>query len=169
MIDDDTVNSAEREMSIRELERLGNGAVTGLPTLIRALDDPSAPIRAMAARAIGRLGSAGMPAMDALKKTLHDQRGNCRLAAAEAIWRVSRQTEECVPVLLQTAKRQSPQIQGLINYHRILAIHTLAEIACFKRQSMDELRGLLEDPDERVREAASASLARIEAELLRTW
>jgi hypothetical protein len=75
-----------RVTAARALAELGSAARTAVPALVRALRDPSGPLRAQAAHALRRIGplhAAG--AVLYLLELLKDNRGFVREAAAEAI------------------------------------------------------------------------------------
>jgi HEAT repeat protein len=55
---------------------------------VKALDDPSWPVRRMAALALGEIGPPARPARAGLEKRLSDEQGPVRKAAAQALERL---------------------------------------------------------------------------------
>lgn len=96
-----------------------------LPALIRALDDPSEPVRWWAAQGCTILGAAAAPAEAKLRERLDDPSGAVQVAAAEALARCGR-ADVALPVLNRwiTAKQPDGFIQQAAN-----VLDRLGEIA----------------------------------------
>jgi HEAT repeat protein len=85
---------------------MGPNALGALPGLVRALDDPSAYVRALAADALGNIGPAAKPAVKALSDHLlagHEEVFVLRSVAA-ALGDIGPNAADALPVLAKALK-----------------------------------------------------------------
>jgi HEAT repeat protein len=133
------------EAAARALAKLSPAVV---PTLVAALDEPSAAVREVAASALGRLGEAARPAVPPLIGRFADRDAGVRERAAEAVGRIG-------PDAAAT-----PALVTALN-HRDAAVRRVAVAALVQRSPIsDAVRGALDDPDPAVRLTAAEGLVR---------
>jgi HEAT repeat protein len=78
-------NVPRRLKAVKTLGDRGSDAITAVPALADALQDPDAYVRRDAARALGKFGPQAKPAVPSLTKALEDTEPNVRKAAAQAL------------------------------------------------------------------------------------
>lgn len=122
-------------------------AVTVVPSIAAALDDPSAMVRETAAVALRDIGPAAVDAVDALRRALGHADGRTRVLAAQALFAVIRQTDESLAAMAHVlAHDPAPE-------HRSLAAWSIGFLG--DRRGLAALNGALADPDDDVRQHAS--------------
>jgi HEAT repeat protein len=149
------------------LMKLGPAAAPALPSLIRALEDKDPIIRMDVVTTLLRMGRVARPAVPALVRALGDERNetNCGLffctikeVVAVAVGHASAGTAEAVPALTELLRPTEPEAT------RQAAVRALGEVGKEASPAVPELRALLDDPSDGVRQAAAEALRKITAE-----
>lgn len=137
-----------RRTAVEALGKIGDQtAVSSISPLLR---DPSPLVRAAAARAIGRIGpSSANGIAAALAQALEDPVDRVREAAAVAIGDIEPASNELRPIIRLAVSADNMEI-------RYSAVQALLQIDPSGIE--DQLIPLLRDPDERVRQGATALL-----------
>jgi HEAT repeat protein len=138
-----------RAITIESLCKIGL-EIQVIPSLIEALQDNSARVRANAAFAIGCLRSQAKLAILPLLVTLEDHDDWVRSNAIEALGKIGKDAEIAVPKLIIALSDHDPGI-------RVKATLSLAYIAP-ENQAIAFLIEMFEDRDPRVRGAAADGL-----------
>ena len=162
------------------LREMGEPASAAVPALSAVLGDLHPGVRQSAARALGHMGEAGRAAVTPLEKLLNDPELSVRLAAAWSLQRLDPAGQKYVPVLVKAmrdgeggtivavgnlgpaADWSLPTLTALLQDRRP-GVRRLAAEALGKIGPDEAARAALQratkDPDDRVREAASAALS----------
>jgi HEAT repeat protein len=94
-----------RTAAVEALSAIGNPPEAPVAELVRALHDPSPPVRFSAVQALGERGAAGGPAVGSLLQlSLHDPDPAVRLEAAIALYRIDGRAENILPLLLRVLR-----------------------------------------------------------------
>ncbi len=154
-----------RHQAALALCKMAPASAPAVSALRKALADPEGLVRANAALALLRLQKEARPALPELIKTLEDPSNQTNLGvfhatiqeiAARALGQASAGSGAGVPAL--TAALQSARSEGL----KIALAQTLGELGEFAKPSLPQLRALLQDNSEPVRQAASEAIALID-------
>lgn len=133
---------------------LGAEAKPAVPTLVRALADPSLFVRWSAVRVLGKTGPVNadesVPAIAAL---LRDPDLNVRVAAAGTLERYGTEARAAIPQLIRAVASGDAEM-------RLSAIQTLAAMGSVARPAIPALIGALTYDDDRVQKAAAEALGR---------
>jgi HEAT repeat protein len=155
-----------RHQAALALLKIGPAARAAVPELAQALDDEEPAVRMNVALLLNRLGPEARPAVPALIKALKrggnqtNVRGfyvTIQETAALALGRASAGTAEGVPAL--TAFLEGAGTAERREY----AARALGAVGSEARPAVPQLRPLLKDPSDVVREAAEQALQMIEA------
>jgi len=149
-------------VSARALSEYRASAVAALPALVAALHDPqlSTEGRWNAARTIGKIGPAAVSAVPDLIAELDNPEPTIREHAAEAIGDIGPlAAEQGVPALRRALADDSVKV-------RRDAVRSLGYIGEAARPAAEDMRKLLDDPEQIVREAAEKALQTVAPELL---
>jgi HEAT repeat protein len=150
----------QTEPAVVAVETLGayrGGASRSIPQLLELIETPAtnADMRRSAVLALGRIGPDALPALPALLRALGDDRVTVREAAATTIGLLGQEAAaEGVPALITALNDAEPRV-------RRNALESLSDFGEASRAAAPEARRLLDDPDERVREAARRMLAAV--------
>lgn len=85
---------ATRHHAAYALASLGPEAVTAVPALIKALDDPEPTVRYPVALALGEIGPAAKEAVPALRKALDDRNDDVAHIAKRSLRKITGETIE---------------------------------------------------------------------------
>jgi len=162
------------------LRDLGPPAAAAVPALVQALRDRHPTLRQASARALGDMGDKTPPVIRALQESLKDAELSVRLAAAWSLLKVDPDGKAYIPLLKgamesgeggtivavgnlrQSADWALPTLTKLLNDRRPgvrrLAAEALAKIGPDAAAKSALQQHATRDPDDRVREAASAAL-----------
>ena len=128
------------------------GSREAIPSLLKALEDPSGNVRRSATEALGNLGS--VDAVPGLLKALEDPENYVRRSAIEALGTLG--SREAIPGLLKTLEDSNDYVRGI------------AAKALGKLGGVEAIPGLLkalEHPDSNVRERAAEALGKLGSSL----
>jgi HEAT repeat protein len=168
------------EQAARSLAQIGWPAV---PELIKALDDPSAVVKARALWAIAVIGPDAAEALPALAAALQDKDAKLRGLAAQALAELGPAARPAIPALVRALEDADPQVRLLAAEalheigeetvehlleavrHKDAAIRVTAvqSLVTFheSRPAVTALVEALKDPDRKVRAAAAGALVRL--------
>lgn len=141
-----------RYWALRALERMGPADEETIPALMDALKDPSTSIRQRAARALGNLGPAARRALPELTQAFEDGNEIVRISVAGALVRLDPRKTQALTFLIQKARPESP-----IEFRRC-ALGTLEWLGPAAAAAAPDVRALLKDPVEEIRQAAAGVL-----------
>jgi|GEM_PF-5219080 len=178
IIDDPTRMPPERVAAVRRLAEIGEEA---LPAIASALKDGHPVVRNIAAIAIADIGPARNSALPALKLSLKDSHPDVRKSAVDALRNIGSQSESLISSALADqspqvrraaafslgaiqAKNPTPLASALTDIDpevRRLSAEALGRIKAGDESTVALLKGLLDDPDNGVRKAATYTLGRI--------
>jgi HEAT repeat protein len=162
------------------LRDMGAQAAAAVPELQKSLVDRHPTLRQASARALGQIGDKSASVISALRQSLQDSELSVQLAAAWALHTLDAEGKHYIPVLKRTMESGEggtivavgnlgpgadwavPTLTKLLGDHRP-GVRRLAAEALAKIGPDSAARAALEqraarDPDDRVREAASAAL-----------
>jgi HEAT repeat protein len=112
----DEPTPAAREAAVRALEALGPPATAAVPSLIKALRDPSDDVAALAARALGDLAGPDEAALSALAEARRQGSTTLRRAAVAATGRLKPEVSEPppppVPLLGELSEGEVKELLG---------------------------------------------------------
>jgi serine/threonine protein kinase/HEAT repeat protein len=166
----------------------GTEARSAIPDILSALEDPHEKVREKAAWAIGKVGAPVKQAIPALKKALQDSNEDVCYWAISAIGELGLSQKEIVVELIQTLFHSSgvlrenakmvlhkvvqqsdepaqiflPCLAHKDRRIRLTAIESLGELGAKGEQALPELKKLLKDPDEKLREAAYKTIQKLQ-------
>lgn len=162
------------------LRDIGAPAAAAVPALQKALADRHPTLRQASARALGQIGDKSAPVVGALRESLQDPELSVQLAAAWSLHKVDPEGKHYIPVLKRTMESGEggtivavgnlgpgndwavPTLTKLLNDHRPgvrrLAAEALAKIGPDAAAKAALEQRAQRDPDDRVREAATAAL-----------
>jgi HEAT repeat protein len=143
---------ARRFVAIYTLGHLGSLARPAVPSLMRALADEEAPIRARAAEALG--GIKAHSAAAALTRLLQDKEQSVRTAAALALVELGGTGENLVPVVLTWLKSAERD-------QRLTALEVLTLLRREAVPALPALLKMLDDDDRQIRRSAFVCLQQI--------
>jgi HEAT repeat protein len=150
----DDVNEVDGEES-RHFVGWGVGGSEVMPTLLAALKDEDARVRAGAAEDLGRLPEADRAVRDSLSAALGDPDPFVRVFAAEALVRVQADTPAAVAVLCEALGQEEAAV-------RTAACAALAEAGRPAAGALRALtRALARDPDAVVRATAAYAIGQL--------
>jgi HEAT repeat protein len=156
-----------------------------VPALVRALDDPRAPVRQAAVVALGQLRAAARSAIADVERVLADTSFPARIPAALSLWQITGKAEPSIAFLssqlgrIETgldaatalaefgpeAARAVPALASTLSspdYEtRIAAADALGRIGAGAESALPALERLREDPELEVREAVRQTIERI--------
>jgi HEAT repeat protein len=149
-----------RMAAIEALGRMRLEAVESIPVLLEALDDPEPGVRAAASFSLGLIGAPAIPGLVAVILQGKPPPRDSALASLRSMTR---------PIELRVFRTaDEATIRALVSlFHapwpeaRLVAVQVLDRIPTKARAAEAELRKLLDDPDEAVREAARALVERM--------
>ncbi len=128
------------------------------PRIVAALDDPELRVRATAAYALGRVGPAAKAAVPKLSDHLESDDPLVRVVSAWALAHIAPQdaqlVSKIVPVLIHGTKSETFTV-------RRGAADALGRLGPAASSAVASLKALQSDPDESVRAAATAAIAKI--------
>jgi HEAT repeat protein len=163
----DDPNPETRYKAALALSKMCPSARLAVPELGEALQDTEPFVRLNAAMALFRLGKDAKPAIPALIKAVEDQANLKRSPpvffytiqelAVLALGRSSAGSSLAVPVLMTAMENATT------NGMRKATARALGEIGSEARPAVPQLRAMLKDKDEGLREAAETALEKIEA------
>jgi HEAT repeat protein len=162
------------------LRDIGAPAAAAVPDLQKALADRHPTLRQASARALGQIGDKSASVISALRQSLQDPELSVQLAAAWSLHKLDPEGKHHIPVFKRTIESGEggtivavgnlgpsadwavPTLTKLLGDHRP-GVRRLAAEALAKIGPDAAARAALEqrakrDPDDRVREAASAAL-----------
>ena len=138
------------------------GSRTVIPALARATTDPDFQVRIGAVGQLRRIGLAAEEALPALRRATEDREDSIRKEAAKAIRSIEGKAkefrDETLPGALADLASPDPDF-------RRIAAETLARAGPKSARAVPALTRCLDDPDPRVRRAATAALTAIRGEM----
>jgi HEAT repeat protein len=162
------------------LRDIGLPATAAVPQLIQALRDRHPTLRQASARALGQIGDKSAPVIGALRESLQDSELSVQIAAAWSLHKLDPAGKHYIPVLKRTMESGEggtivavgnlgpsadwavSTLTKLLNDRRPgvrrLAAEALAKIGPDPAATTALQQHATRDPDDRVREAASAAL-----------
>jgi HEAT repeat protein len=123
---------------------LGGIGEPALQTLVIALDDPDPWVNCAAARALGRVGDPS--AISALSDMTNSEHGAVRSAATQAL----AQMADVRAVRAALSSNEAPS-----TFWKLMALKEI------DKTTLDQLQGMLDDPDEHIRTQAAEVLNRL--------
>lgn len=154
------LKSGDAVVVARALSQYKAAASPALPALVELLQDESRSVEARwnAARTIGKIGPEAVSAVPALMKFLKDKDGTLREHCAEAIGDIGPGVgPEAITALI-------PVLSDPVTRVRRDAVRSLGYIGPAAREAVPEIKKLVEDKEEMVREAARAALKKVAPE-----
>jgi HEAT repeat protein len=174
-----STDADQRIAAADALRELGPSAGSAVPALARCLTDLHPGLRQAAARALGEMRNDAEPAQRALQAVLNDPEMSVRMTAAWSLHRLDPDGDRHIPVLTSAmrageggtivavgrlgpqARWALPTLTGLLRDERP-GVRRLAADAIGKigpdAAARAALQQATQDPDDRVRAAASAAL-----------
>lgn len=175
-----STNPDVRRGAALELGRLGDASADAVPLLMTAAGDTDPDVRQAACRALGQIPSQADQSLPALRPALKDPEISVRLAAAFALLKLNPASREFVPVITE-AMRQGEggtivavgQLGASADWAEPTLIKLLRDARPGIRRISAEALGRIgpdadaiaalqkatQDPDDRVRAAATAALS----------
>jgi HEAT repeat protein len=151
-------NVRARCESLIALGAIGAEAAEAVPAVIQALNDPQEKVSYSACYALGRIGPTAIGAKLELQKKLTDPDEFVALAAAWALAQIDPQCSQVaavsVPVLIKGLTYPEPKIRR----EAALSLRSLGPLA---KAAVPALKTAVNDPDEAVRDTATAALKAI--------
>jgi HEAT repeat protein len=172
-----------RRAAVRALREQKNDSAEAVTALAGACKDQDLEVREIAVAALGRFGAAAKPSEPALAEALRDPEISVRLGAAKALQKIDPESQNYVPVILDSlsaghgtifldvgqmgadAKWAIPTLDKLLSHQqagiRALAARTLGQIGVATSEATAALTRSLRDTDPVVRKAAQHALAQL--------
>jgi len=140
------------------LSAIGPPAKSAIPVLVKSLSSSNDEIQASAAFALGKIGPDARGAVPALRAALRSESFIVRLTAVRSLLEIQpgQRSIEVIaaPLLIKALSDERPMV-------RAEAATALGEIGDLGREAIPELRKLLTDDQEFVRQAAQNSLKKL--------
>jgi HEAT repeat protein len=180
-----------RHEALEALASIGPRAAAAVPQLVAGLADPDPGLRAAYLSTLGEIGPDAADALPVIMKALADPDLSVRCSASYAIGKIGAQAQEAIPLLEKNVKARdavlqmasawalvhvNPRLRGLADLclgplthalkhsdpaARSHAAEALGMMGTAAVPALTALEGLLQDPDEIVRQSAAAAIKRI--------
>jgi HEAT repeat protein len=158
-----TEETEEDEIFRREaqfaLAEIGPAATDAVPTLIASLDSKRDDIVTSASYALGKIGPDARAAVPALRQNLNNPKEIVQFASIRALLRILPREPRLVPV---ARVRLLKGLESDVEFVRAECAATLGEIGRAAKSALPQLRKLLDDESEMVRNAAAEAIKKIE-------
>jgi hypothetical protein len=135
---------------------------TGLPVLLKLLQNRTGEIRGRAAWALGTVGPAAREAAPALGELLKDEEPIIRLSAAYALWRIDPQAKAASAVLVGAWREEPPTSFPIRS--RLDIVRALGKMGREDKAVVAFLIELSRDDNRRVRLAAAEVVKQLDPE-----
>jgi HEAT repeat protein len=140
------------------------GSRTVIPALVRAMTDPEPWVRLGAVRRLGSIGLPAEEALPALRRATEDPEDQIRRDAATAIRSIEAKAKDFRDEIFPRALSDLASPEADIRRN---AAQTLGDFGLHSAPAVPALTRCLDDPDTRVRRAATWALAAIRGDALR--
>lgn len=143
--------------AIRAVAAYGSAAAGVVPQLVPLLKNPEVPVRRQAVRALGKIGEPAKSAVpDVIALVESDPDAGVQEQAAEALGDIGPSiAAEAVPVLVKALQHTDTMV-------RRDAVRSLGQMGTAAKGVIDDVRALLKDPEDKVRDAAGKSVRQID-------
>lgn len=153
-------NEIIRWGAVRLLGRLGKVAVSTMPELAEALQDPAVTVRITTAQAMIQLDPQSEPAFDALAEALKHKEIEIRYSSLHVLFRFGAAAVPAVPALIECLGVEGADYSSF----RQMAAQTLGKVGTEARAAVPALTKTLTDPDFGVRQQTEFALKKIDPE-----
>ena len=140
------------------LASIGPGAVTAVPALVKSLSTTDEVVQASAALALGKIGPGAIGAVPALRTSLRSESFIVRLASVRALLEIQPGQPAIARVAAPLLRQALSHPQPMVRAESARAISELGELG---KQAIPDVKKLLQDEDQMVREAAQATLQKL--------